>query len=288
MSRELLEAAYRSYWDHVEAIPVPRFGLHTHDLCDQVASVRWYCDRKDLVSGGLQEVTNLLNDWRRRLFQWGVWVDVLDGYGDEDASEIRHHFVEQIAFYCMFQPSAARDRVARMATESIHQANLTVDRSYVDRLDADDPNFRGKYLRRNIEGQLNRLGSRWTKASELLEALRRVDTEKYRQRTANWRNRASHSLAPRFEEGYVGMVERSIVPLTRSTEQADGTFRLEEVPGKSAVSYGWGGSPPMPLRETYLANLEQYEGMVQAHKAYEELILEFLRVLPKADGARAQ
>lgn len=283
MSREFFEVAYRKYWDKQESNSSRVVELCEYELCDEIRRAKWYVMADFMVEGELREATNLMNSWRLKLLQWEGWIDVLDEYGEDDAWQIRSHFVESIAYFCMFQPSAVRDRIARIATNSIHQANLSIDKSYVDRLDGDDPEFRGRFSRKNIEKQLERIGSRWANTCEFLCALRRLDSAEYRKKNVDWRNLASHSLAPRFEIGHVQAVTRSIVPRSFMVEQPDGTFKVELDTQKKSVSYGFGGIPPLSLKGIYAANLEQFEAALKVHKTYERLIQEFVRRLPKSN-----
>lgn len=283
MSREFFEDAYRKYWDKQESNSSRVIELCDYKLCDEIRQVKWYVMADSMVEDELREATNLMNSWRMKLLQWEGWLDVLDEYGEDEGWQIGSHFVESIAYFCMFQPSAARDRIARIATNSIHQANLSIDKSYVDRLDGDDQKSRGRFSRVNIEKQLERIGSRWSNASELLPALKRLDADEYRKKTVDWRNRASHFFAPRFEVGHVQMVTRSMVRRSFLVEQPDGTFVVEFDPERTCVSYGFGGIPPLSLRETYSANFEQFELALQVHTIYQKLIQEFLRELPKSN-----
>lgn len=284
MSREFFEIAYRKYWDWQESNASSHIKLCEYGLCDEIRKAKWHCMTDFMVESELREATNLTNSWRLKLLQWEVWLDVLDDYDEDDAWQLRSHFIEPIAYFCMFQPSAVRDRIARIATNSIHQANLSIDKSYVDRLDGDDSKSCNRFLPRlKTEKQLERIGSRWTNASKLSTALKRLDADEYRKKSVDWRNRASHSLAPRFEIGHVQMVTRSIVPSSFMVEQPDGTLKVEFDPEKRCVSYGFGGIPPLSLREMYVANFEQFELALELHRTYELLIQEFIRELPKSD-----
>lgn len=283
MSRELFEIAYRKYWDRAESDSSRQIKLCGYDLCDEIRQAKWYCMADFTVEGELRETTNLMNSWRLKLLQWEGWLVVLDMYGEDDAWQVRSHFVEPIAYFCMFQPSAARDRIARIATSSIHHANLSIDKSYVNRLDGDDPKFRGRFLRSNVERQLARIGSRWSVTSKLLDALKLLDSAEHRKRVINWRNLASHYLAPRFELGHVQTVRRSIVPSSSTVEQPDGSFKVALDPEKECVSYGFGGIPPLSLKEMYATNFEQFELALAVHRIYESLIQEFIQELPKSN-----
>ncbi len=77
--------------------------------------------------------------------------------------------------------------------------------------------------------------------------------------SSNFRNLASHAIAPRMNVGYTGMVVRTVVPATTMVQQENGSFKSEVIPGKQAVSYGFGGTPPLPMRDVFAANLEEFE-----------------------------
>jgi hypothetical protein len=215
-----------------------------------------------------------------------VWSGVLTDYGEEDAWSLRLHFIEPLVHYCMLQPSSTRDRLGRVATNGIHQANLSTKPGYKDVLDQ-DKRKPGRFLMRpEVETQLQRLAKDWTNGDRLLAALQELDSENYRQQTFDYRNQASHFIAPRLEFGEVQFVTRRIVAARHMVQQADGSYRCEEIAGKKAVSYGLGGTRPLTLTEIIEANSREYDFAVAALHAYSDLLREVLAQMPHAKNEK--
>lgn len=279
MSRELFEDAYRKFWDEIERRPIPRFSLHPYELCEEVGRGSWLTFTEMMVSGELQEAINLMNAWRSNLFHLDIWSKVLLAYEEHDARSIQLHFVEPIAFFCMHQPSAARDRMGRIATNSIHQANLATDPNHKDRLDQDKKKPGQFQSRREVEAQLKRICDRWLHGKSLVSVLKKLDSSRYRKQTFDFRNQASHFIAPRIEAGIVQPVTRQLVPRTEMVMQSDGTYRLENVADETAVSYGIGGIMPLSLDKVIEANMAEYQFASELLQVYSELLREILATM---------
>ncbi|MBK9027932.1 MAG: hypothetical protein IPN98_08815 [Propionivibrio sp.] len=213
-------------------------------------SSSWFQEFEERFNRTLLE----LNAWRRNLANLKDWSEILADYDQNDAWALRNHFVEPMVYFCMLQPSSTRDRLAQVATNGIHQANLCTQAGYKDVLDQDRL-MPGKFLGRpRTERQLARLAKHWAGADRLLAALQSLDSESYRQQTFDYRNRASHFIAPRLELGEVQFVTRSIVPATRMVQQPDGSYRQKEIDGKKVVAYDLGGIRPLTLNEIIETN----------------------------------
>ncbi|MBK7324868.1 MAG: hypothetical protein IPI89_01630 [Propionivibrio sp.] len=103
-----------------------------------------------------------------------------------------------------------------------------------------------------------------------------MDSESYRQQTFDYRNRASHFIAPRLELGEVQFVTRSIVPATRMVQQPDGSYRQKEIDGKKVVAYDLGGIRPLTLNEIIETNSCEYHFAIAALDAYSDLLREIV------------
>ncbi len=282
MGRELFEGAYRKFWDCIEARVTSRYQRHSYQLCDEVREVYWRIPFSYLmVDGELRESINDLNSWQRALDTLALWSAILADYNEEESWALRHEFVEPVVYFCMHQPSSTRDRLGQVATNGIHQVNLNLVDGYEDALDQD----KGKFLSRSrIESQLNRLAGHWTSGHHLLASLRSLDSKEYRQQTYNFRNRASHFIAPRLELGEVEFVTRSVETSEKMVLQADGSYRMEEVPGKTSIAYSFGGISPLTLKEIIEANSREYELAAIALDAYSDLLREVLAAMKERQG----
>ena len=279
MERHALEAAFSQFLEERRNAyrPSRDFPL-PYERCDRVHEGGWHAPGATIVANDLRELTNLFNAWHNYQMDWAAWLSVCQGYSKDDQWTLLYHLFQTAVFYCMFQPSAMRDRFGTLGTNAIHQANLAVDRTYKDRLPQDETS-KAVYGRGFIERQLRGLGARWSRFGGFYAALGELDQRGYREVTRNYRNLASHWIAPHFEEGITNMVARSIVPWTELVEREPGRFELQEHATRRAVSYGFGGTKPLSLKEMLEANRGQLERAVAAYRAYESLLDEILAAL---------
>ena len=281
MERRALEQAFRAFLDAREQLPfAPDFPFR-YDLVDEVKSGAWRFMRGEMIADHLQETTNLMNEWWSRLRDWSAWLAVHDAIADaHEAWRLRLDFVEPVVFWCMLRPSAMRDLFGFIATHALHQANLVVDSNYRDQLDEDAEKWPLKRSKR--EQQLCRIGERWSGYILFAERLTEADCTSYRDLTFDYRNLASHGMAPRFEFGHTDFVLRAVVPKSELVWQADGSFSSEATSGKRTVSYAFGGTPPLKLREMHAANQSEFTHARAAFEAYRDLLRELLAAIRSA------
>jgi hypothetical protein len=275
--RQLYERAHHFFMDRLEVfIDTAEFPL-SYDLCEQIKAIHWYTPIMGLSIGNdLCEAINQLHSWYQSLVDLSLWIEVLKEFDDEDQWSIRSRYVEPLAFYCMLQPSATRDRFGTIATSALHQANLHVQAGYKDSLDQDRQGFLSRNKR---EAQLKRLGSQWSAFQSFLQTLAALDAKEFSQASLNFRNLASHGIAPRFEQGESSFVTRAFVPRSELLEQLDGSYRLVDHPIEKAVSYGFGGTPPLSFQTVHDVCSQQYLKALGAFHAYRSLLREVINVL---------
>jgi hypothetical protein len=288
MSRAFFEKAYRRFWDHLDS-QQPRDPPRSYDLCQNLEKARWSVTFVGLmVEGELRESINLVNAWTRHLLELEAWSTVLRTYSEDDAWSLRTHFVEPAVYYCMLQPSSTRDRLAQVATNGIHQANLRTVPGYKDELKQDKLRA-GRFLgRKEAENQLAEIGKHWIANDRLLRALRSLDSEEHRENTLHYRNEASHFIAPRLELGEVQIVTRDIVPDQKIIERDDGTCRFEDIPNTNTVSYRVGGIRPLTLAEVIESNSLQLQLAKKALEAYSAVLREALTAMDKLSSPDAR
>ena len=232
-----------------------------YDPCPQIRHARWRLPMvEQLVEDELSELTNTLNEWRGALRHWYAWLAVLDKYDEQTAWGLQWEFVESIAFQCLFYPSATRDRFGFVVTNALHQTRMAADDSYEDALDQDPkkPDGKARILSRSErEKQLLRIAEPYEGHSAFMNHLQSLDGRSYRNETYDYRNRASHAIAPRLSVGLTNTVVRRIVPATKLVEHENGLYKVEVIPNKRQVSYGFGGLLPLPLRGVFAANLAE-------------------------------
>ncbi|WP_337178391.1 hypothetical protein [Hydrogenophaga borbori] len=289
-NRRLALARYADMLENLSA-PAPLDGLpFPYDACPLIKRVVWRISplfADFLVDGELRELTNTLNEWRGALRRWHVWLAVLDEFSAEDAWSLQWEFVESLAFHCLFYPSATRDRFTFVATNALHQVRMAADAAYPDRLDADPKPGREdtpRFIpRKASEAQLEMIVSTLVGGASLVSTLRSLDEDDYRELTKNFRNLASHAIAPRFSVGITNTVVRRVVQATKFVRQPDNTYKDELVPGKQKVSYGFGGTEPLPMRAVFVANLTEFVKATACFHAYANVLNDALAELPKRD-----
>jgi hypothetical protein len=281
MERHALEQAFRAFLDARERLPLAPDFPFRYDLVDEVESGSWRTMRGMMIADELREATNLMNEWWSRLRDWSAWLAVHDAIADEhDAWWLRRDLIEPLVFWCMLRPSAMRDLFGFIATHAVHQANLVVDRNYRDLLDEDAEKWPLKRIKR--EQQLRRIGTCWPSYEYFANRLIQADSEGYRDLTFNYRNLASHGMAPRFEFGHTNFVRRAAVPKSELVPQMDGSFSSESTSGKKTVRYDFGGTPPLKLREMHAANESEFAHARAAYEAYRDLLRELLAAIRSA------
>ncbi|MHB1618238.1 MAG: hypothetical protein ACYCOY_06085 [Metallibacterium sp.] len=281
MERHALEQAFRAFLDAREQVPLAPDFPFRYGLVDEVKSGSWRFMRGEMIADHLRETTNLMNEWWSRLRDWNAWLAVLDAIADEqEAWRLRQDLVEPLVFWCMLRPSAMRELFGFIATHALHQANLVVDRNYRDRLDEDAKN---RHLNRDQrEQQLRRIGARWPGCTRFAACLTKADCKGYRDLTFDYRNLASHGMAPRFEFGHTNFVRRAAVPKSELVPQMDGSFSSEATSGMKTVRYDFGGTPPLRLREMHAANQSEFAHARAAFEAYRDLLRELQAAIRSA------
>lgn len=273
-------------------LPVPE--PLPYDPVPEIARAAWRVLIVDeMVGGELRELTNEMNQWLGNLRRWHAWNEVLGKHDEDVRWATEWEWVEPLAFRCMVQPSAMRDRFILAATNALHQARIALDPRVKDELlgDPTSPEERRFFAsRRDKERQLKDLARPWSAGEVFIQALGQLDDRGYRRLTADFRNRASHGIAPRFSVGYTAMVTRTREQATALEEQADNTFKLVPVPDKMWTSYGFGGTPPLSMEHARETNRAQFECARRTFDLYVSLLTEAVTALrrrpePPAEGA---
>ena len=272
----LLRSAFDAYLLQLDDVGLdPSESYLSYDF-DQIERHRWRTLGHEMVEDELREITNILNRWLRSLRQWRAWNIVIASYGEKDAWELRSEFLEALAHQCLLQPSATRDALTFVVTNSMHQVRLGLGNGYLDHLEGDPVahDQRPRNLtRRQKEQRLFNLIKPWPEAApQFIAALCRVDDKFYRESTSDYRNRSSHSIGPRLAIGMTRAVVRSVQASTEIKKQADGTYERTRVPGCMSVCYGFGGTLPLDMEDAFTSNLDQYRRSRTCYEYYRRLL----------------
>lgn len=277
--RKIYERAYAEFLDKLEVARTPENFPLPYALCEEARVLQWPQMQfaNLIVSGELSETINQLNAWCEWLMHLAVWTEVLDEFDEQDAWTVQHSYVDPLAHVCLTQPSAVRDRFGYIATNAIHQANLNIVGGYKDRLQQDAQKH--PLSRKSLEDQLRNIGKYWTETPAFIEALQRIDSEAFRRASNNYRNMASHAIAPRFRIGTTNFVVRRMTACQEMVKQPDGGYLLVEHPTKKSASYGFGGTEPLDLRQVHALSLGEFTNAVSAFTTYSSLLRETLAAL---------
>ena len=230
-----------------------------------------------MVKDQLNELTNILNGWKSALKRWHAWNLTLEGFPDvNEAWDIRIEFVQPLVHVCLLHPSAVRDTMLFVATNSIHQIRLATEAGYRDHLHGDPTPAKpkGRFLNRpDKEARLCNLIAALPETSAFISALQAIDGDEYEQATSDYRNRWSHAIGPRLELGHVETVTRDVVPLTKLVKNEQNTFDEVTVQGQMAVSYGHGGIAPLNSEHARVANTVEFMKARQCYDLYRKLLV---------------
>jgi hypothetical protein len=266
----LLRAAFDAYIARMKVDGLEPSDNYLRYDFETIDAVQWRLLGNEMVKDELRELTNCLNHWHGSLHRWQAWNSVISTYGQDEAWAVRREFFEDLAHYCLLQPSAMRDTFTFVVTNSMHQVRLASSISYRDHLEG-DPTTAGEQhrhlTRKKKEKRLSDLISNFPSARQFMKLLRNLDDEAYRQQTYDYRNLSSHSIGPRLGIGITRAVVRNVAQATELIKQPDGTFISAPIPGRVRVSYGFGGTAPLNIEKALAANLEQYR---RARKCYAE------------------
>jgi hypothetical protein len=264
-------------------LPLPQ--PFPYDPVPGMGAARWSVFiTEEMIEGELRELTNKLNHWMGNLRRWHAWNEVLTKHDDETRWGIEWEWVEPIAFHCMFQPSATRDCFIMVATNALHQVRMAIDPTIKDELLGDPTKPEESRFfprRRDKEQQLKAMARAWTAGKGFIQALGQLDDRGHRRVTFNFRNRASHGIAPRFSVGDIAIVTRERVQATTMEEQPDRSFEVVTVPNKMATGYSFGGTLPLTMVHAWETNRAQFERARCTFDAYVALLAEASAAMPK-------
>lgn len=256
--QSLLRDSFGEYLKRLDGLPYETLLAYDFEF---LANRQWHLLGEMMVESDLRELTNLVNRWQHSLLRWDVWNQVLASHDEETAWLLRYEFLHALAHECLLRPSALRDTFTSVATNSLHQARLSIDPAYRDHLTGDptSPSDHPKPLNRGAkEKRLYAIAKTWSIGESLLAGIRQIDSQAYKDATYNYRNLVNHTIGPRLGVGETRMVTRQVVPAERMEQQADGSFNLVTIPDKMCVRYGFGGTPPLDLVAAYQANKQQF------------------------------
>ncbi len=220
-----------------------------------LAPYNWTCLRSTLpiewmaYSQFLQEhaseLSNSINGFRRHIASLIAWEKVLPGLGEEAKHDVIIGFVSPLATLALNMPYVIRSRFIYSVAHLSHQANRIKPGAWADDLPVDSKIY--------FEAA-DKYAKPWKKYTKLKVALQKIANKKYEVCTHDFRNKYNHRYSPRIEIGLTGLVSRMV---------HDGR-----------VSYGFGETNPLMLRDINPLLKTQHSLCLTAHERYRALVNE--------------
>ena len=128
--------------------------------------------------------------------------------------------------------------------------------------------------RREFEAEISVLNKGWSSAESVIERLKKIDGASVREATLDFRNNASHSIAPEFELGIAPYVVRRIKYAQTMEHQGNGKVTWNDDKTRTVVNYGFGHRDPLQHKQTFQAVRAQVKRTRDALEAYGALLKE--------------
>jgi hypothetical protein len=277
--REAMIGAYTRFhelgWSRQETFP----GLVSFTIADDASQADGSFQWSWSVPSAVRETINGINAWAMRLHEWATWIELLPEYDEETRWEITHHFVEPLAFFAMYQPSAVAERLLEVAETALHHANCFAIPNTKDRLEQDSLKPGARFSVRQRLTQLDRLCSHWNTYQRFRDLWSQIDSKTYRKLSRDFRNLSSHSFGPRFHTGEIRRARRSVGPPTVAVEQPDGSYRIAEDPTRTCVRYEFGVIEPLEFTAAYKANLDEFRHTKRCIDSLHHLVGELVEAM---------
>ena len=191
-----------------------------------------------------RELVNLFNQYAYWLMRAQLWERILKDYSEDEVLEIRYEFTDLQLDWCLHFPYKFKSRLIFCATQLCYVKAIADKLIFKDSVKLDE--------KINL-GVLSDVAKHWTSGEYLIQALKKVDGQAYRDSTDEYRNKSQHRHVRRLNFGHTSNVVRSF-------------------PQGSVVRYELGNSPPIHASEVLPTLIAEAENLRAAFKAYRELV----------------
>jgi hypothetical protein len=192
----------------------------------------------------IAEIRNTINQFSSRLYLLALWEEVIGGYCEEQALELRLEFTELLVYYCLHEPYEFPSRVIFAAIQLCYTRGL--ERRLIEKIDVDrdrDINYRS----------LDKVAKHWQDGRRLLESVQALNRATFREGTNNYRHRTQHRIRPGIDFGYTNIIERSFPPDAR-------------------VAYTFGEAAPLATANLIPMLTDELRLMIAAFEVYRTLV----------------
>ena len=279
MKTSATDAFYES-WREKTAIAFDRFLVHSrasqkidtaylpYELSKQISDSDWSMLLGEIVSSSLMESANGINEFRTRINQLDAWARVIAELNEDDAMDTTLFLVSPIAYFCLLQPYALKERLIHASTQIIHQGNRRCFDDYQDKLPTDPVDLsqpKWPSGKEKFNALLKISKKKWLSSNELVKSLADLNSLHFEQATLRYRTKANHLIPPHFEMGLGPFVTRYF-----------GTDDIPPIakPKGVRVAYGFGGSPPLKISEIVSACVSEHAAAVQSYHCLEAVVCE--------------
>lgn len=241
-------ARYREFRKALKATPCKgKFMPYGWSALPDPLPIRWmaYSQMLQEVSN---EIANSINDLTRYTHQLEAWNAVISPLDDNKRFEVAHEFIDPLATLALNLPYVIRSRFIFATAHLSNQANSAkLGKTWSDDLPLDDEIF---------FSAADLYGKHWVKYAGLKTRLEKIAGKDMRTATSDFRNTYNHRFSRRIVLGHTNVVTRYVNPATK------------------AVSYGFGGLPPLTL-EVVIEQLKlQCTRCYAAFGAFQKLVKE--------------
>ncbi len=199
------------------------------------------------------ELANTINEFRQHIMSLLAWQKVLEDLDEEERHHIVSEFVSPLATLALNMPYVSRSRFIYSIAHLSHQANQTKQKSWVDDLPIDSEIY--------FE-VADKFGKPWKKYTKLKVTLEKIANKEYAKVTHDFRNKYNHRYSPSIELGLTGLVIRT--------------------PKDGMVSYGFGQTEPLVLKDIIPLLKTQHSLCLIAYEKYQDLVNEQISEINKS------
>lgn len=206
---------------------------------------------RDLADDAARDLANGINHLIGLTMRLEAWGSVIEGLDVEQANQLLHEFVQDLAATALLSPYTLKARFFFAVAHLSHQANcVSQGDEWTDDLAALPEDWGIK------EEVAVKAAKPWRSWKKLNRALNTVDMGDYKTATDDFRSKHTHRFTPRVELGLSQSIKRIWAK------------------GGQAPSYGIGGTPPLKLDAVVQELKTQCVRLSACYAAFQELVAE--------------
>jgi hypothetical protein len=244
---------------------------------DIIVPAHWGSMRDALVRYHLIELLNGVNQFRTHINKLNAWAKLFEEIDRDESHDLAISEVQSLAYFCLCQPYAIKERFIHVAIQVLHQANMSSNPRYPDRLDI-DPKIAHEmgrwHKKQKMLEQMDKVGLQWSGYPAFRLSLDQINSREFERLTHGFRTGAQHTFQIGIEIGITPPVTRSVQPWLEKVQQPDGTFTFVTNSTRMCAAYGLGGIPPLTVSNAVLACVPQHVELVRCYDAFHAILEE--------------